>query len=79
MPDYIQTTPEKWLQENGYQDAIIYLDCNGDKLISSVSTVMKEFAKLAIEHCVENCDAHSDSDIDKGGAMINTFSQFGLL
>lgn len=53
---------------------------HGDGLMfpAKISAVLEDFAMLVIDHTIENCDAHSDSDIDKKGALINTYKQFGL-
>lgn len=78
MVDYIQTTVEQWLKQNELTDAIISHPNAGEQYQLTVADALKQFAKLVIEHTIENCDAHSDSDIDKDGAKVNTYRQFGL-
>lgn len=78
MADYIQTTAEDWLKQNELSDAIISHPNAGEQYQQTVSDALKAFGRLIIEQTVENCNAHSDSEIDKEGAIINTYKQFGL-
>lgn len=78
MPDYIQTNPQQWLIDNGLNDTIISHPHAGEQYVQYVSDALKQFGRLIIDHAVETCDAHSDSDIDKEGAKVNLLSQFGL-
>lgn len=79
MPDYMETSPQKWLLENGLNDVIISHPQAGEQYVQYVSDALKTFAKLVIEHTVETTEAHSDGEIDKDGAIANSLRQFGLL
>lgn len=79
MVNYIQTTPEKWLQDNGYQNATIMVNLNGANYPISVESILRNWGGLIIDNAIETCQAHSDSEIDTDGARINLLSQFGLL
>ena len=79
MPDYIQTTAKQWLIEQNLHDLILskMADRDANKRVYT-SDALNDFSKLIIEQCVENCAAHSDTEIDKEGAIANTYKQFGL-
>lgn len=79
MVDYIQITAEEWLKQNELSDTIISHPNAGEQYQRTVADALKTFAKLIVQQTVENCNAHSDSEIDKAGAVINTYRQFGLL
>lgn len=78
MPDYIETNPQQWLIDNKLNDLIITRADVNEHHVKYVSDALRDFARLVIEQTVETCSAHSDSEIDKYGAIVNMYNQFGL-
>lgn len=78
MVDYMETNPQQWLIQNGLNDLIISHPNAGEQYVQYTSDALKQFGRLIIDHAIETCNAHSDSDIDKNGARVNLLRQFGL-
>lgn len=78
MTDYIKINPKEWLQKLHIED--IELEHPGDGEVEPVyiSTLLKLYGRFIIDHAIETCNSHSDSEIDKDGSRVNLYDQFGL-